>query len=157
MSVRVAWEFLSDTVPDHYGSDQAYRWRTRRKQLLQDPEPERLLQSWVASRADRCWFRTRNNEGLLDDQRLIPSGISDSRSGISSTIIEAYVLQEDSDSVQRMYLLHPGNPQDNVLLHITSTLPPNPVSTLLVAADLTDHDNDRELSRARTLIKEALP
>lgn len=157
MAPKVAWAFLGDSVPEHYAPDQAYRWRTRRHRLVGDPEPERLLASWVASRAEHCWFRTRNNDEMLTDQRLVPSGLSDSRAGISSgALVEAYVSRDDLDAVRRAYLLVPGGPADNVLLHVADALPPTPVPLLLLAADLADHGGDREAARARTLIAEAL-
>lgn len=157
MAPEVAWAFLADVVPERYTPDQAYRWRRRRNRLAHDPEPEQLLASWVASRAERRWFRTRNNDGMRTDQRLAPSGWSDPRAGISSgTLVEAYVARDDLDAVQRTYLLRPGGPNDNVLLHVVDALPAEPVPLLLLAADLAEHGQDRELARARTLIAEAL-
>ena len=157
MTPEVAWAFLADVVPEHYPPDQAYRWRTRRNRLADDGEPERLLASWVASRAERRWYRTRNNDGMTADQRLVPSGLSDPRAGISSgTLVEAYLSHGDLDEVRRTYLLQPGAPRDNVLLHVATDLPSRPVPLLLLAADLAEHSGDRELARARTLIAEAL-
>lgn len=157
MSPEVAWAFLGDVVPEHYTPDQAYRWRTRRNRLADDPEPERLLASWVASRAERRWFGTRNNDGMLTDRRLVPSGLSDPRAEISSgALVEAYVTCDDLDAVRRTYLLRPGSPNDNVLLHVGDALPAEPVPLLLLAADLAEHGESRELARARALIAEAL-
>ncbi|MCL2667663.1 MAG: helix-turn-helix domain-containing protein [Micrococcales bacterium] len=157
MAPDVAWAFLADTVPEHYAPDQAYRWRQRRKRLSADSEPERLLASWVASRAQHRWFATRNNDQMLDDERLVPSGLSDPRAGISAgALVEAYVASDDLAAVRHRYLLRPGGPNDNVVLHVVGALPTRPVPSLLVAADLADHGSDRELARACTLIAEAL-
>ncbi|MCL2423929.1 MAG: helix-turn-helix domain-containing protein [Micrococcales bacterium] len=157
MAPDVAWAFLADAVPEHYAPHQAYRWRKRRDRLAHDLEPERLLASWVASRAERRWFRTRDDHQLVTDHRLVPSGWSDPRAGISSgVVVEAYVARDDLDAVRHAYLLVPGGRDANVVLHIANTLPVRPVPLLLLAADLADHDADRELSRARDLIAEAL-
>ncbi|MCL2467027.1 MAG: helix-turn-helix domain-containing protein [Micrococcales bacterium] len=157
MAPHVAWEFLADNIPAHYAPDQAYRWRTRRARLADDHEPERLLASWVASRADRRWFATRDDDEMLTDPRLVLSGCCDPRAQISAAgLVEAYVTGHDLDAVRHTYLLRPGGVHDNVVLHVTDVLPPTPVPLLLVAADLADHGGDREAARARALIAEAL-
>ncbi|WP_222117224.1 helix-turn-helix domain-containing protein [Cellulomonas sp. SLBN-39] len=156
MSPSSAWSFLSSDAPDAR-PEAAYRRRQRRDRLARDGEPERLLTSWVASRARREVFTSRHPEHVLADSRLVRSGLSDPRAGIASgDFAEAYVLVEDLDDIVRAHLLRPGRSSPNVVLHAVPRLPPDPVPPLMVAADLAEHDQPRELSRARELIREEL-
>ncbi|NKY38537.1 helix-turn-helix domain-containing protein [Cellulomonas septica] len=153
----VAWAILADVAPDDYAPDEAYRWRQRRNRLVHDAEPEQLLASWVSSRARRQVFEARAPHGLLDDERVVPSGLSDGRAGIAAgNLVEGYVRAVDVDAVRREYLLRPGGVAANVVLHVVDELPPRPVPRLVLAADLAEHDEPRALARAGALIRETL-
>lgn len=155
MSQAVAWSILASEQPD-LGPEAAYRWRQRRNRLVHDHEPEHLLASWVASRASRQVFQSRDAEALLDDPRFVRSGLSDERAGIASGgLVEGYVSLDDLHRVRRQYLLRPGGSGSNVVLHVAPELPPSPVPMLVLAADLAEHDKPRELARARDMIHEA--
>jgi hypothetical protein len=156
MSRPVAWAFLADEPPadDQRG---AWRWRKRRERLAVDPEPEALLVSWVASRGDRLLFVANEPTGVLDDPRVVHSGVSDPRSGLSvAGMAEGWVRGADLAAVRRAHLLRPAEEQYRVVLHVADALPAGPVSLLLLAADLADHQGPRELGRARDLIRQAL-
>ncbi|WP_236120547.1 helix-turn-helix domain-containing protein [Cellulomonas palmilytica] len=157
MSPDVAWAVLAADAPVEYGPQDAYRWRQRRRRLAHDSEPERLLSSWVASRARRMLFESRAAAALLDDSRVVPSGLSDSRShlGAGSTV-EGYVRDDELDALRADHLLRPGGPRATVVLHVAHELPENPVPPLVLAANLAEHDDPRTLNRARELILAAL-
>jgi excisionase family DNA binding protein len=157
MAADVAWAVLADLAPEHYAPQDAYRWRQRRNRLVHDPEPERLLASWVASRGRRLLFESRASAGLLEDDRVVPSGLSDPRSEIAAgDVVEGYVRDSELDAVRRQYLLRPGGHGSRVVLHIADELPQRPVPPLVLAADLAEHDEPRALNRARELILETL-
>lgn len=157
MAADVAWAMLAEVAPEHFTPDEAYRWRQRRNKLVRDPEPERLLSSWVASRARRMSFESRGSAALLEDERVVPSGMSDPRSEIAAgDIVEGYVRESDLAAVRRAHLLRPGGHRSSVVLHVAEQLPKSPVPPLVLAADLAEHDEPRALSRARELIVETL-
>lgn len=160
MSPRVAWalaELADGRRAPWLRHDEAYRLRARRNELVHDPEPELLLRSWFASRARRHQLAAPDPQRLLDDPRLVPSGISDPRSGMSAGHqVEAYVHADDLEDVRADHLLVPADrSRANAWLHAAPMLPGRPVPLLLLAADLAEHDGPRELGRARDLIAAA--
>lgn len=158
MSQRMAWAFLllSDgRKPDWIEPRESYRLRRALDRLAADDEPELLLRSWLASRADRRRLSAPDAQALRSDARLVPSGRSDDRAGLSAAAdVEGYVLADDAEAVIRDHLLVDAAPSTDVVLHVSPLLPEVPVPLLLVAADLADHDGPRELARARDLIGE---
>lgn len=155
MVLASAWALLDDKPPADRRA--AHRWRERRNRLRHDSAPERLLASWVISRGDRRLFESRDAENVLADVRVVASGLSDERAGIvASSFAEGYVRADDLAAVRREHLLRPGGPRSNVVLHVVDALPPSPVPLLVLAADLAEHDQPRELGRAHELIREAL-
>lgn len=154
MSPTVAWTFLTSPTAPTVRPD---RWRERRARLLADHEPGLLLASWTAARARRELFVTREPDGLLSDPRVVRSGVSDPRSGLSAAhLSEGYVTEADLTGVRRTHLLRPAAGAPSVILHVVDTQPPDPAPLLVLAADLADHEGARELARARELIVEAL-
>lgn len=154
LSPSVAWALLASTVPP---ASHAARWRERRVQLLDDPEPARLLESWAAARADRILFATREPGAVLDDPRVVRSGVSDPRSGLSAVgVVEGYVRRDDVDDLRRQHLLRSAPDRPNVILHAGDHLPGDPVPALVLAADLVEHQGPREVARATELIHEAV-
>ena len=156
MAAEQAWAILDDR-PLARSRQAASRLRRQRARLADDPAPERLLVSWVASRARRMVFEARNPDGLLSDERLVASGVSDRRAGIApGGRVEGYVREADLAAVRRGHLLRPGGPASNVVLHIVDELPSFPVPLLVLAADLAEHNGPRDLARARDLIAQAV-
>ncbi|MGV8978479.1 MAG: hypothetical protein ACOH17_10585 [Cellulomonas sp.] len=89
---------------------------------------------------------------LRADSRLVLSGLSDERSGLSAAAgVEAFVRAEDADAVRRDHLLVDAGSDANVVLHVSPQRPDRPAPVLLLAADLADHDGPRELAQAREL------
>ena len=156
MSPRVAWALvvLSDGGrPDWVEPRESYRLRRALDRLAADDEPEMLLRSWLASRAERRRLSAADVSGLRSDGRVVLSGLSDERAGLSAAgDVEGYVQAGDADAVIRDHLLIDAGPSADVVLHVSPLLPEVPVPLLLVAADLADHDGPRELARARELI-----
>jgi len=162
MSPRIAWalvELGEGRRAGWLGSEEAYRLRSRRDALAADAAPELLLRSWLAARAQRHQFAAPDPGRLFDDPRLVPSGISDPRSGMSAAghQVEAYVRVNDLEDVLADHLAVPADrSRANAWLHAAAMLPDRPVPVMLVAADLAEHDGPRELGRARDLIAAAL-
>ena len=110
MSHAVAWELVADHEPRFSSARERYVWRRRRDQLRSDSEPERLLASWLADRAGRELFQSREApQQLLADPRIVPSGASDPRSRMSAAnVAEGYVFAGDLQLFRRAHLLRPG-------------------------------------------------
>ncbi|MCL2455022.1 MAG: helix-turn-helix domain-containing protein [Micrococcales bacterium] len=157
MSVSVAWAFLMGVEPAD--PQAARRWRQRRRQLADDPEPESLLASWVASRGERLELAGRELGAVVADPRLAPSGMSDSRAGLSAAdLAEGWVSASDLDGFCRDHLLLPATAAPSVVVHVepVTVAVSAPVPLLLLAADLADHHQPRPTARARDLISQAL-
>ena len=156
MSVRIAWalvELSAGGAAEWVEPRESYRLRRALDRLVTDDEPEMLLRSWLASRAERQLLSASEVDGLRADPRLALSGLSDERSGLSAASnVEAYVRAEDAAAVRRDHLLIDSGSNANVVLHVSPRVPARPVPVLLLAADLADHDGPRELARARELV-----
>jgi len=156
MSPRIAWalvEISRGGSADWIEPRESYRLRQALDRLVADDEPEMLLRSWLASRAERQLLSASDIDALHADPRLVLSGLSDERSGLSAAAdVEAYVRAEDAVAVRRDHLLVNAGSNANVVLHVSPLLPDRPVPVLLLAADLAEHDGPRELARARELI-----
>jgi excisionase family DNA binding protein len=149
-----AWLLLA---MEHAPPGRPGRWTQRRDRLRSDPSPASLLASWAAARGDRLLFTTREPRGVLEDPAVVRSGVSDPRSGISATdLAEGYVHRDDLDAVRRRHLLRPAAGRPDVILHVVAALPAAPVPSLVLAADLAEHDGPRELARAEELIAQAV-
>jgi excisionase family DNA binding protein len=157
MSPRIAWAFIhllsGETVPDI--SDREFaRLEGKRRSLLASPWPAVLLRSWLRSRAQllRLAMSPSDVEGLLEDPRLVPSGISDARSEMSAGHeAEAYVRPGDVEQLMADHLMAAVNPA-NVWLHVVDRPIVRPVPIGLVIADLADHDRAREDARVVELL-----
>ena len=156
MSSRMAWALVMLSAgrrADWVEPRESYRLRQALGRLVADDEPELLLRSWLASRADRLLLSASEVDAVRADSRLVVSGVSDGRSGLSAAgLAEAYVRAEDAAAVRRDHLLIDAGSGANVILHVSPMVPDGPVPLLLLAADLADHDGPRELARARQLI-----
>ncbi|MGW6132467.1 helix-turn-helix domain-containing protein [Cellulomonas sp. NPDC055163] len=161
MSPRIAWalvELGEDRRAAWTSSSETSRLRGQLDRLARDQEPELLLRSWLASRAVRHVLSAPDAGRLRQDSRVVLSGISDPRSRLSpGDDLEAYVHDDDLAAVRAEHLLVPARAsRANVVLHASPILPAQPVPLLLLAADLAEHDSDRELSRSRDLLVTAL-
>lgn len=160
MSPRIAWAFVrllsSEPVADLSDRELA-RLEGKRRSLHVSPSPAVLLRSWLRSRARllRLAVSPSEVEGLLEDPRLVPSGISDGRSEMSAgREAEAYVRPRDVEQLMADHLMVPANPA-NVWLHVVDRPLARPAPLGLVIADLADHDRAREDARVEELLRVA--
>lgn len=160
MSPRIAWAFIRllsrDPAADISDRELA-RLERKRQTLRASPQPAVLLRSWLRSRAQLIRLTVSPSEvgGLLEDPRLVPSGISDARSEMSAgREAEAYVRPGDVEQLMADHLMAAVNPA-NVWLHIVDLPLPRPAPLGLVIADLADHDRAREDARVAELLEVA--
>lgn len=160
MSPRIAWAFIallsSEPVAGISDRERA-RLEAKHRALLASPRPAVLLRSWLRSRARllRLAVSPSEVEGLLEDPRLVPSGISDGRSEMSAgREAEAYVRPRDVEQLMADHLMAPVNPA-NVWLHVVDRPLARPAPLGLVIADLADHDRAREDARVVELLRVA--
>jgi hypothetical protein len=159
MSPRVAWAFLdllAGGPGEGVSQPEQSRLRRKRAQLSSGDAPS-LLRSWLRNRARvlRYAAAAADLPALRDDGRVVPSGVSDARSGLATAgFVEGYVAADALDELVAHYLLsEKGRP--NVLLHVLvdrSLSDPVPLPVLL--ADLADHDGPRESAAIARLFGE---
>jgi excisionase family DNA binding protein len=118
------------------------------------------LLAWLSNRSSRRLFVAAPSDlnALRDDPRLVPSGLSDPRSGMDDLrLLEGYVKADDVDAIASDYWLElPGiDDRPNVVLHVSPVRPPA-IGPMLLAADLAEHGGPRELVRAHELLDEAI-
>lgn len=118
------------------------------------------LLAWLSNRSSRRLFVAAPSDlnGLREDPRLVPSGLSDPRSGMDDLrLLEGYVKTDDVDAIASDYWLErPGiDDRPNVVLHVSPVRPPA-IGPMLLAADLAEHGGPRELAKAHELLDEAV-
>jgi excisionase family DNA binding protein len=162
MSPRIAWAFIhllsNETVPD-ISNRELSRLEGKYRTLLASPSPAVLLRSWLRNRAQLLRVAVSPSEvrGLLEDPRLVPSGISDARSEMSAgSEAEAYVRPGDVEHLMADHLMAAVNPA-NVWLHVVDRPLARPGPLGLVVADLADHDRAREDARVIELLADGGP
>lgn len=116
------------------------------------------LWSWVRSRAPRLALSASpvDVSELLDDPRLVRSGIADPRAGlVASGIAEGYVAPANADDLVRDYLLVESD-RPNVWLHVADVAVDESgrIPIGFVVADLLDHAGPREVGQAESLLAE---
>ena len=93
-------------------------------------------------------------EDLRDDQRLLPSGVSDPRAGLSDAgFIEGHAADADLLALERAFLLVRSDDRPNVLLHVDSDRPGDPVPLGRLIIELAHHDGARERAAASDLVR----
>ncbi|WP_229276236.1 hypothetical protein [Agromyces kandeliae] len=114
--------------------------------------------SWVRARSSRLALGASAADlpDLLDDVRLVRSGVSDPRAGLAaSAVAEGYVSPADVDALVKDYLLVESD-RPNVWLHVADIALDDegraPIG--FVIADLLDHSGARERGQAEQLMKE---
>jgi hypothetical protein len=163
MSARIAWAFIGMLSGDidsmTVAERELSRLQTKLGELLHRPDPAVLLRSWLRRRARLLRLATPASEvtGLLNDARVVPSGISDPRSAMSAGHeVEGYVHPADVASLMAEHLMAEVTPT-NVWLHVVDRPVPSPAPLGLVIADLADHDRPREDARVRDLLASIEP
>lgn len=164
LSKRMAWgliDLLSDGIygfSNGLSSHELYRLRELGLRLQASSDPVPLLRSWLPRRAERIELScaTDDLDDLAQDSRIVRSGISDPRSGLSaSTEVEFYVNERDRGNLVAEYLMVPSA-RPNVVMHVSDRHLPKPPSPIVLAADLAEHNGPRESSQAQKLLKASL-
>lgn len=161
MSPPMAWALIGSLSGDSPYPDlpavRADRLAANRDRLRGAGEraPE-LLSSWLRMRGERLVFRAQPPDvaDLLADPRILPSGVSDSRSGLAAGDVAEVWLREFSQlrEIQSDYLLLP-DPKGNVVIHRGGPGQKGDVAPLgLVIADLADWNAPREDGRVVDLL-----
>jgi len=160
LSERSAWALLmiaDGQRHDWMSPKDVYRAKAHLSRIASDPAPEVALQALVRNRAKRLAFRAQEPSSLLNDDELLPSGLSDARAGMSAgSDVEAYVHVDDLRKIVRRHLLVESSGADaNVWLHVAPLVPASPLR-LQVAADLAEHGGPRERSRSREIVRDVV-
>jgi excisionase family DNA binding protein len=121
-----------------------------------------LLRAWLGMRAERRRYRVSPGDltDLRKDGRLVQSGVSHPRSGISAgDVIEGYVGVSHIDEIVLDYLLSSvtSGREANVILHVVADGMPRAADVhglLVLAADLVEHRGPREEARAFDLLRQ---
>jgi hypothetical protein len=124
-------------------------------ELTHCQNPSQLLASWFAGSNKKYLFEASDGDlkKLRFDERLILSGVSDDRAGISdSTYLEGFLVQKDFKQVVREYLLLPSrNP--NVQIRIAALKVDDPIPLGLMLLDLAEHIGSRESAQVKKIIR----
>ena len=161
MSPRISWAFidmLSGERPSGISNSERTRLKDKYQRLLTADEPADLLRSWLRKRDQLLFLQVhpRDVAAVREDPRLIPSGMSDDRSGLSAGHeAEGYVHLRDVGDLRARYLMADRLPT-NVWLHVVERPVPRPAPIGLVLADLALHDGPREDQRVLTLLRDYL-
>jgi hypothetical protein len=142
-------------LPEGLDPAEKSRLRNRLEELRHHNQPAWLLSSWLRKRAEVNKLRAHPADlrRLLSDERIIASGISDPRSGISaSDFVEGYVQRGSLKQLQKDYLLV-ASEDPNVLLRIIDIPLQDPLPLGFVLADLADHAGPREDSPVERLLR----
>jgi hypothetical protein len=161
MSPPMAWALIASLGGDARHPDvpavRGDRLRKNRERLLNAGEeaPE-LMSSWLRRRGERLVFGAQPADvgDLLQDPRVLPSGVSDPRSGVASGDIAEVWLRDFSQlaEVQGDYLLLPAV-KGNVVIHRSGLEQRDDLAPLgLVIADLADWNGPREDGRVVDLL-----
>ena len=162
MSHRMAWaliNLMSGQKPEDLDPTEYSRLRRRLGELVErariGEEIAAGLSSLLRARGHVVFLRVQPESlrDLREDSRLVLSGISDPRSGMSAgDEVEAYVRPADFDSVvSDWFLIERTASSPNVLLHVADfTFAEAPLG--LVIADLADHARPREDGEAERLL-----
>jgi excisionase family DNA binding protein len=164
LSERMAWgliDELSDRLfgfSDGLSPNERYRLREMADRLKVSDNAVPLLRSWLLRRAERMELSCADDDldDLAHDVRVVRSGISDQRSGMSAASeLEFYVVSADRAGLIADYLLVPSA-RPNVFVHVSHRRMPKLSPLVVLAADLADHNGAREDSQAQKLLKAAL-
>ncbi|MDQ1294225.1 MAG: hypothetical protein QG608_2108 [Actinomycetota bacterium] len=158
MSHRMAWGLiavLSHQEPVGLLARERLRLGKAGERLKTDADPASWLRSWLPARAKRLSFSVDLEDipSLRADPRILLSGISDPRAGLSTGgEIEGYLHPADLPGLVEDYLMS-GVGRNNAFLHLHPESP-SPVPLGLVLADLADHNGPREDAKVNSLLQE---
>ncbi|MGH9130912.1 MAG: helix-turn-helix domain-containing protein [Acidimicrobiales bacterium] len=162
MSARIAWAFISlvSGEPVEVSDRERRRLQAKLAELSSAERPADLLRSWLRLRAERIRLAAPPSDlaELVADPRVVRSGISDPRSGMSAgREAELYAQPGQVKGLLDEYLMAPDPSAGNVWLHVCAQALKLPAPMGLVMADLADHDGPREDGRVEALIGRGSP
>lgn len=126
------------------------------REVRSDGDPAGLLRSWLPQRAARRELSVADADlpAVLADERLVISGVSDKRAGMSSPrIAEGYV---DAQAARKFLKDHfvvdaDNSARANLIVHVAMVVPP--ISPVVIAADLSDYRAGREDRQAQVVLE----
>ena len=160
MSPPMAWSLIAllggDEPVDELSPVQWSRLREYRNRVLHaGSDAPAMLSSWLRHRGERVVYRASPEDlaDLAKDARLLPSGVSDSRAGISAAgTIEAWLRHFMSlEQLVGEYLLLP-DPKGQVVLHRGREHGEDRAPLGMIIADLADWNGPREDARVVELL-----
>jgi hypothetical protein len=131
------------------------RLRKRLNFLRSQIEPDLLLRSWLRKRAEVRHYNInlRDLEQIREDSEIIPSGVSDPRSGLSvNNFFEGYVNKRKIKSIEKKYLLV-QSARPNLILRMVEEDLPRPIPYGYLLADLAEHYEVRDRAQVSSLLK----
>jgi excisionase family DNA binding protein len=163
MSIAMARGFLdlAAGVRPELSSRDISRLRVNMVRLVRevraDGDPAGLLRSWLPRRAVRRELSVADRDlaGVLADERLVISGVSDQRAGMSSPrIAEGYVDEQNAPKYFDEYFVVDADSRAsaNFIAHVAVVVPP--ISPIVIAADLADYRAGREDRQAQTVLRD---
>lgn len=125
------------------------------REVRSDEDPAGLLRSWLPTRAERreLTVAEADLDGVLADDRLVLSGVSDKRAGMSSPrIAEGYI---DAQAAREFFEDHfavdaDNSARANLIAHVAMVVPA--ISPVVIAADLSDYRAGREDRQAQVVL-----
>jgi hypothetical protein len=160
MSPPMAWALIAmiggeDRHPDVPPVRLDRLLKNREHLLSAGTEAPAILASWLRHRGERLTYRAdpRDLPELMADSRVMPSGVSDERSGISAGDVAEVWLRDFAqlDELIGDYLLLPDD-KGNLIMHRGRAHPETIAPLGLVIADLADWNGPREDSRVIELL-----
>lgn len=126
------------------------------REVRSEGDPAGLLRSWLPRRAHRREMSVAEADlaEVLADDRLIISGVSDKRAGMSSPRMgEGYVDEQVArDFVDDHFIVEADDrARANLIVHVAMIVPP--ISPVVIAADLSDYRAGREDRQAQMVLK----
>lgn len=125
------------------------------REVKSDGDPAGLLQSWLPRRAIRHEMSVAEADlpDVLADDRLVISGVSDKRVGMSSPGMGEGYLEELA--ARKFFDDHfvveaDDRARANLIVHVATVVPS--ISPVVLAADLSDYRGGREDRQARVVL-----
>jgi excisionase family DNA binding protein len=159
MSKSIATNFIYLLSDMDWGDNLQPSERSRIKDYLSElksnDNPAALLAAWLKA------FRTQHElhinpidiNSLRVDKMVVPSGVSDKRSGFSqSEFFEGYIENKNLKDIKRKYLMVESD-SPNVILRTSSINLDKPIPVGLLLADLADHNQPREDKQVKILVR----
>jgi excisionase family DNA binding protein len=159
MSKPIATNFIYLLSDMDWGDNLQPSERSRIKdyfaELKSNDNPAALLAAWLKAfrSVHKLHLNPNDFNALRADKRVVPSGVSDKRSGFSqSEFFEGYIENKNLKDIKRKYLMVESD-SPNVILRTSSINLDKPIPVGLLLADLADHNQPREDKQVEALVR----